>query len=54
MTPSALLPRCLAPRIWWWFAAAVCLHFLAWTAWFLIAAQHPVADVPLAVPAHHP
>jgi hypothetical protein len=24
------------------------LHFAAWTAWFIIASRHPVAEVPLA------
>jgi hypothetical protein len=43
--PVRRLPR---PRVWWWIAAALVLHVLAWTVWFRIAARHPVADVPLA------
>jgi drug/metabolite transporter (DMT)-like permease len=39
------------PRVWWWFAAAVALHMLAWTCWFGIASRHPVAEVPLAARA---
>jgi hypothetical protein len=35
-------------RLWWWFVAACALHVGAWTGWFILAAHHPVADVPLA------
>jgi hypothetical protein len=35
-------------RLWWWFVAACALHVLAWTGWFVLAAHHPVDDVPLA------
>jgi len=45
--------RHLQPRLWWWFAAAVGLHLLAWSVWFAIAAHHPVADVPLATALAH-
>jgi hypothetical protein len=48
MNLSRAIPRPLRPAPWWWFAAAVALHVLAWSAWFTIAAHHPVAEVPLA------
>ena len=35
-------------RLWWWFVAAFALQLAAWTAWFVIAAQNKVAEVPLA------
>ena len=35
-------------RLWWWFVVAGVLFLAAWTGWFIIAARHPVADVPLA------
>jgi hypothetical protein len=34
-------------RVWWWFVAAFILQALAWTVWFIIAAQNQVAEVPL-------
>jgi len=40
-------------RIGWIFAAAVVLHVLVWVGWFVIAARHPVAEVPLATAARH-
>jgi hypothetical protein len=47
MTPMSLLINALRPRLWWWFAAAVALHLLAWGFWFGIAMRHPVVEVPL-------
>ena len=38
----------IKPRIWWWIVAATGLHICFWTFWFMIAAHHSVADVPLA------
>lgn len=35
-------------RLWLWFVAAFVLQLAAWTAWFVIASHHPVAQVPLA------
>lgn len=35
-------------RLWLWFVAAFVLQLGAWTAWFVIAAQHKVKEVPLA------
>ena len=35
-------------KLWLFFAAAIALQLAAWTAWFVIAAHHPVAEVPLA------
>jgi hypothetical protein len=34
-------------RLWWWVAAAFALQFSAWAAWLVLAAHHPVANVPL-------
>jgi hypothetical protein len=28
--------------------AVIALQLAAWTAWFIVAAHHPVAEVPLA------
>ena len=42
-------PTRKASRLWWWFVAAFALQIGAWTAWLVIAAQHRVAEVPLAV-----
>jgi len=35
-------------RLWLWFVAAFVLQLGAWTAWFVVAAKHKVAEVPLA------
>ena len=35
-------------RLWLWFVAAFALQLGAWIAWFAIASQHKVAEVPLA------
>ena len=35
-------------RLWLWVLAAFVVQVAAWTAWFVIAAHHPVSDVPLA------
>ena len=35
-------------RLWLWFVAAFVLQLGAWTAWFVIASKHKVAEVPLA------
>lgn len=34
-------------RLWLWFVAAFLIQGAAWTAWFVIAAKHPVQEVPL-------
>ncbi len=34
-------------RLWLWFVAAFVLQAMAWTAWFVIAAQNKVQEVPL-------
>ncbi len=34
-------------KLWLLFAAAGALQLAAWTAWFVIASHHPVAEVPL-------
>lgn len=35
-------------RVWWWIVAVCVLQAAAWIVWFAIAAQHRVAEVPLA------
>jgi hypothetical protein len=35
-------------RLWLWFVAAFVIQAAAWVAWFTIAAQHKVQEVPLA------
>jgi hypothetical protein len=38
--------------LWLAVVAVIALQLAAWTAWFIIAAHHPVAEVPLATGAH--
>ena len=35
-------------RLWLWFVAAFVVQAAAWIAWFTIASQHKVQEVPLA------
>lgn len=35
-------------KVWLWFVAAFVIQAAAWAAWFVIASQHKVAEVPLA------
>lgn len=35
-------------RLWLWIVAVCALQLAAWTAWFVIAAHHKVAEVPLS------
>lgn len=35
-------------KLWLFVVAAFALQLAAWTAWFVIAARHPVQEVPLA------
>lgn len=46
---NASEPRLAAKksRLWLWCVAAFLLQLAAWTAWFAIAASHPVREVPL-------
>lgn len=41
-------PPAKSSRLWWWFVGAFVIEVAAWIAWFIIAAQHRVAEVPLA------
>ncbi|HWA88087.1 MAG TPA: hypothetical protein VG710_17795 [Opitutus sp.] len=43
-TPAATSPS----RLWLWVAAAFVLQLAVWAAWFIIAAHHPVQEVPRA------
>lgn len=38
-------------RLWLWVVAAFALQAAAWTTWFILAAHHRVAEVPLETPA---
>jgi hypothetical protein len=49
MNPSEPRPR---SKLWLIFVAAALLQLAAWTAWFIIASHHPVAEVPLATAPH--
>lgn len=35
-------------KLWLIFVAAFALQLAAWIAWFVVAAHHPVEEVPLA------
>jgi hypothetical protein len=35
-------------KLWWWVVVAFIVQLTAWAVWFSIAANHPVAEVPLA------
>jgi hypothetical protein len=35
-------------RLWFWVLAAFAVQASAWTAWFVVASHHHVAEVPLA------
>lgn len=49
MTESKpVAPVAKSSRLWWWFVVAFLIQAAAWIAWFIIAAQHRVAEVPLA------
>ena len=48
-TPPATEPEPPAgrSRLWLIIVAVIALQLAAWTAWFIIAARHPVAEVPV-------
>jgi len=48
-TPPAAEPKPPAGRSYLWliFVAVIALQLAAWTVWFIIAARHPVAEVPV-------
>ena len=35
-------------KLWLFIVAAFALQIATWTAWFVIAARHPVQEVPFA------
>jgi hypothetical protein len=35
-------------RLWWWIVAILAVQLAVWTGWFILAARHPVDEVPLA------
>jgi len=53
MHPAAdSLPPPRRSYLWLAVVVAFALQLAAWTAWFVVAAKHPVADVPLPSPRH--
>lgn len=50
VVPDAAPPSGAQPpsRVWLWFLAAFLLQLAAWVAWFAIAVNHRVDEVPLA------
>ena len=49
--PGATSPATIerpASKLWFFVLAAFALQITAWTAWFVVAAHHKVAEVPLA------
>lgn len=48
MSEAETVPPPKPSRVWWWIVAVLLLQAAAWIAWFIIAAQHRVAEVPLA------
>jgi len=49
MNPPAPPPS----KLWLVFVAAFVVQLAVWTALFIVAARHPVAEVPLATSAPH-
>ncbi len=47
MSAASQSSRRWRPGLLCWALALFALHVAAWTAWFIIAAHHPVAEVPL-------
>lgn len=47
-------PAAPKSRLWLWFVAAFLIQAAAWTAWFTIAAQHKVQEVPLTTGGANP
>ena len=47
MNPTDTQVPAKPSRLWLWFVAAFMIQFAAWAAWFTIAAQHRVQEVPL-------
>ena len=36
------------PSRWWvWIVAAFAVQFAVWIAWFIVAAHHPVEEIPV-------
>jgi len=48
MSPENNPPAGKPSRLWLWVVAAFALQAAAWTAWFIIASNNKVAEVPLA------
>lgn len=47
-TPKDESPKPPRSRVWIWIVVVVVAQWIAWTAWFIVAAHHPVKEVPLA------
>lgn len=37
-------------RLWLWVFVAFAVQLTVWVAWLVLAAHHPVAEVPLVTP----
>ena len=47
--PAATTENPPPPRRWWWWVVAVfALQIAIWTAWFIVAAHHPVQEIPVS------
>lgn len=51
VTEAPTEPGLKGSRLWLWFVLAFVVQGAVWTAWFTIAARHPVAEVPLETSA---
>jgi hypothetical protein len=50
MSDSGRKPEAPPARLPWLILAGIGVFILVWTAWFVVAMHHPVAEVPLAAP----
>lgn len=41
------VPPARPSRLWLWVVAVFAFQLTVWTAWFILAAHHPVEEVPL-------
>jgi hypothetical protein len=46
-TATTSSPTAGRSKLWLWFVLAFVIQAGAWTAWFVIASQHKVQEVPL-------
>ena len=47
-TPVTTTEPAGQPSRWWvWVVAAFAIQFTVWIAWFIVAAHHPVEEIPV-------